>query len=415
MTEAPPACRGCGRVLRHLVVDLGAMPLANRFLNEADLARPEPRYPLRVRFCDGCYLVQADESVRPERIFSDYPYFSSYSTQWLDHARDYSAMAIDRFSLGPSSRVVEVASNDGYLLRNFVGAGIPCLGIEPAENVAAVARAAGIPTRALFLGAATAGTIRAEFGAADLVIANNVLAHTPAIDDLAAGMAALLKPQGGVLTVEFPHLMRLIDQTQFDTIYHEHFSYLSLAAVERLFARHRLRVFDVERLPTHGGSLRIFAERTEAPMRAEAERLRALRAEEQAAGVCDPRYYAEFGSRVGKTIASVRRFFAEAARDGRTVAGYGAAAKGNTLLNACGATRSDIAYAADKNPHKQGRYLPGTHIPIFAPGRIAETRPDYVFILPWNLRDEIARELYYVRDWGGRFAVAIPALEIFAP
>jgi hypothetical protein len=408
-----PNCRGCGCELRHLVVDLGAMPLANRFLTAADLEKPEPKYPLRVRFCDTCCLVQADASASPEEIFTEYVYFSSYSDDWMQHARAYCAAMIARFALGTASRVVEVASNDGYLLRNFVAAGIPCLGIEPAANVAAAARAVGVPTETVFLGAESARDILRRFGTADLVVANNVLAHTPTINDLAAGMSALLNPQGGVLTVEFPHLMRLIDQVQFDTIYHEHFSYLSLLAVEKLFARHGLRVFDVEHLPTHGGSLRIFAERAGSASRGESAALQELRRVERAVGMDDPAFYAAFGKKVQEVVAAARRFLAETRRDGRTVAGYGAAAKGNTLLNACGATTAEMGYVVDRNPHKQGLFLPGTHIPVHAPVRLIETRPDFVFILPWNLRDEIAREMRHVLDWGARFVTAIPNLEIF--
>jgi SAM-dependent methyltransferase len=415
MAPTFPTCRGCGRELRHLVIDLGDMPLANRFLTEADLARPEPKYPLRVRFCSACYLVQADESATPQELFSDYAYFSSYSSDWLAHARNYCGAMISRYALGPSSRVIEVASNDGYLLRNFVAAGIPCLGIEPAENIAAIGRAAGVPTLTAFLGSDTAQAIIAEGGTADLVVANNVLAHTPEINDLTAALRVLLKPRGGVLTVEFPHLLRLVADTEFDTIYHEHFSYLSLAAVEELFARHHLRVFDVERLPTHGGSLRVYAERAGGAERAESAALRALRATERDAGVTDPRFYEAFGGRAQAVIDAVRSFLGEACGAGRSVAGYGAAAKGNTLLNACRVTSREIAYVVDRSPHKQGHYLPGTHLPVFAPEHLAETRPDFVFILPWNLKEEIARDMRHVLDWGGRFVTAIPGLEVFPP
>ena len=414
MTEHPPACRFCGAALNHIVLDLGEQPLANSFLKQADLARPEPRFRLCVRVCDECLLVQTDTTVPPETIFSDYVYFSSYSNAWLAHAKAYSEAMIARFGLGRESRVIEVASNDGYLLKNFVARGIPCLGIEPAENVAEVARAAGVPTETMFLGEDTAHGIVAKGGAADLVAANNVLAHVPAINDFVAGLRALLAEKG-VLTVECPHLLRLISQVQFDTIYHEHFFYFSLAAVERIFARHGLKLFDVEQLPTHGGSLRIFAERadTKSP-RAQSESLHALRAAEREAGVQRKDYYDGFTRRVQATIASLREFLASARAEGKMVVAYGAAAKGNTLLNATGATAADIAYAVDRNPHKQGLFLPGTHLPVYAPERIAETRPDYVLILPWNLKDEIVQQTKHIASWGGKFAIPIPELRVFA-
>ncbi|HEX3487309.1 MAG TPA: class I SAM-dependent methyltransferase [Micropepsaceae bacterium] len=409
-----PSCRFCGTVLDHIVLDLGEQPLANSFLKASDLKRPEAKFRLCVRVCDTCLLVQTDTTVPPESIFSDYVYFSSYSNAWLAHAKAYSEAMIQRFVLGPQSRVIEVASNDGYLLKNFVARGIPCLGIEPAENVAAVARAAGVPTETLFLGKDTARRIVAQGGAANLVAANNVLAHVPAINDFVAGLRELLA-DNGVLTVECPHLLRLIAEVQFDTVYHEHFFYFSLAAIERVFAKHGLRLFDVEQLSTHGGSLRIFAERADATSpRVVSEKLEALRALERDAGVQRPDYYDGFNRRVTATIASVRNFLAQARKESKTVVAYGAAAKGNTLLNACGATAADIAYAVDRNPHKQGLLLPGTHLPVYAPERIAETRPDYVLILPWNLKEEIVQQTRYIADWGGRFAVPIPELRVFA-
>ncbi len=416
MTGAVPACRFCAAPLHRMLVDLGAMPLANSFLTEADLARPEPRYPLRVRVCDRCRLVQADESVPPGAIFGDYAYFSSYSDAWLRHARDYAALVRTRFALGSTSRVIEVASNDGYLLKNFVEWGIPCLGIEPAANVAEVARQAGVPTLSLFLGRDTGARIAAEHGAADLVCGANVLAHVPDINDFVAGLRALMKPDA-VLTIEFPHLVRLIGERQFDTIYHEHFSYLSLLAVERIFAAHGLSLFDVNRLPTHGGSLRIYAQRTDAtasrPLEDGLHRVRAL---EEAAGVDTNAYYDGFAPRVAATIASVRHFLATAKKADETIVAYGAAAKGNTLLNACGVTRGDIAYVVDRSPHKCGLYLPGSHLPIFAPERVAETRPEWLMILPWNLTDEIVRQMAHIRAWGGRFVTPVPEIrEVGAP
>jgi hypothetical protein len=413
MTKGSPACRFCGAPLNHIVLDLGEQPLANSFLKEPDAKSPEPKYRLCVRVCDECLLVQTDTAVPPETIFSDYVYFSSYSSAWLAHAKAYSEAMIARFGLGAHSRVIEVASNDGYLLKNFVARGIPCLGIEPAENVAEVARAAGVPTQGLFLGEETARRIVREGGAANLVAANNVLAHVPAINDFVAGLRELLADDG-VLTVECPHLLRLISEVQFDTIYHEHFFYFSLAAIERIFAKHGLVLFDVEQLPTHGGSLRVYAMRAGAKtLRAQGERLQALRAAEREAGVQRRDYYDGFTRRVAASIASLREFLAKTRAEAKTVVAYGAAAKGNTLLNACRVTQADIAYAVDRNPHKQGLYLPGTHLPVHAPEKIAQTRPDYILILPWNLKEEIVQQTKQIASWGGKFAIAIPELKVF--
>ena len=415
MTAALPSCRFCGAPLPHIVLDLGDQPLANSFLKAADLEKPEPRYRLCVRVCDECLLVQTDTTVPPETIFSEYVYFSSYSNAWLAHAKAYCEAMIARFGLGAHSRVIEVASNDGYLLKNFVARGMPCLGIEPAANVAEVARKSGVPTETVFLGEETARRIVAKAGPAHLVAANNVLAHVPAINDFVAGLRELLA-EDGVLTVECPHLVRLIAEGQFDTIYHEHFFYFSLAAIERIFAAHGLRLFDVEQLSTHGGSLRIYAERAARIVpRAASERLHALRALEREAGVPRPDYYDGFTRRVASTIASVRSFLSSARAEKKAVIAYGAAAKGNTLLNACAVTRADIAYVVDKNPHKQGLFLPGTHLPVYAPQKIAETHPDYVLILPWNLRDEIVQQTKHIAAWGGQFASPIPELQVFAP
>jgi hypothetical protein len=414
MTDALPSCRFCGTALPHIVLDLGDQPLANSFLKAADLEKPEPKYRLCVRVCDACLLVQTDTTVSPETIFSDYVYFSSYSDAWLAHAKAYSEAMIARFALGAHSRVIEAASNDGYLLKNFVARGIPCLGIEPAANVAAAARTAGVPTETVFLGKETARRIVAEGGPANLVAANNVLAHVPAINDFVTGLRELLA-EDGVLTVECPHLVRLIAEVQFDTIYHEHFFYFSLAAIERIFTAHGLTLFDVEQLSTHGGSLRIYAERANrAVPRLPSERLYALRALERDAGVQRRDYYDGFTRRVGATIASVGSFLSKARAEEKTVVAYGAAAKGNTLLNACGVTTADIAYAVDRNPHKQGLFLPGTHLPVYAPEKIAETRPHYVLILPWNLKDEIVQQTMHIAAWSGRFAVPIPELQVFA-
>jgi hypothetical protein len=414
MSGGLPVCRFCGAALPHIVLDLGDQPLANSFLKRADLEKPEPKYRLCVRVCDECLLVQTDTTVPPETIFSDYVYFSSYSSAWLAHAKAYAEAMIARFDLGANSRVIEVASNDGYLLKNFVARGIPCLGIEPAANVAETARRAGVPTQTVFLGKQTASRIVKEGGAANLVTANNVLAHVPAINDFVAGLRELLT-DNGVLTVECPHLVRLIGEVQFDTIYHEHFFYFSLAAIERIFAEHGLRLFDVEQLSTHGGSLRLYAERADGKaLRPSSERLAALRALERDAGVQRRDYYDGFTRRVAASIASLRSFLSKARAEKKVVVAYGAAAKGNTLLNACAVTTAEIAYAVDKNPHKQGLFLPGTHLPVYAPEKIDETHPDYVLILPWNLKEEIVRQTTHISRWGGRFAIPIPELQVFS-
>ncbi|GAA0561075.1 class I SAM-dependent methyltransferase [Rhizomicrobium electricum] len=406
-----PHCRFCGTPMSQVVLDLGEQPLANSFLSKADLDRSEEVFRLCVRVCNACWLMQTDATPDPRVIFSDYVYFSSYSDLWMRHARDYCAAMTARFGIGRESFVIEVASNDGYLLRNFVADGVRCLGIEPAENVAAVARKADVPTESVFLGVQTARDIASRHGRADLMAANNVLAHVPDINDFVAGLAILLA-DSGVLTVEFPHVANLIELCQFDTIYHEHFSYLSLTAVETIFARHGLSLFDVEELPTHGGSLRLYVRHgTAAP----SDRLAALRAREAALGVTTPAYYERFNRRAQGVIAAVRGFLAEAKATSKQVVAYGAAAKGNTLLNACGATTAEIAYAVDRSPHKQNKWLPGSHLPVFSPERIAETKPDYVFILPWNIKSEIAAQMKHIGGWGGKFVTAIPELQVFEP
>jgi SAM-dependent methyltransferase len=409
---AGPACRFCGAPLHEVFADLGMSPLSNSYLRPEELQAPEPFYPLCAYVCGRCFLVQLPAAASPETIFSDYAYFSSYSETWLRHARDYAEQAIARFALGPASQVVEIASNDGYLLRWFRERGVPVLGVEPARNVAAAAEAAGIPTLVRFFGLELARELRAAGRRADLLVGNNVLAHTPALDDFVAGLAELLAPRG-VATLEFPHLEKLIAGNQFDTIYHEHFSYFSLTAVERVFAARRLELFDVEELPTHGGSLRVYLRHAgsgEPPAPAVA----ALRAREARAGVESLDYYRSFGERVKETKRRLLEFLIAAKRDGRTVAGYGAPAKGNTLLNYCGVRSDFIDYTVDRSPHKQGLYLPGTRIPIHHPDRLRETRPDYVLVLPWNLRDEIVAQMADVRGWGGRFVVAIPEVEVLA-
>lgn len=398
-----PACRLCGAALRHSLVDLGAMPLANRLLTADELDRPEPRYPLHARVCVDCFLVQVESVVPPQEIFGDYSYFSSVSSSWVEHARRFAHDAAKRFGLDARSKVIEVASNDGYLLKHFVALGIPCLGIEPAANVAAVARAAGVPTEVRFFGSATAK----ELGlAADLLVANNVLAHVPDLNDFVAGLRVALKP-AGVVSVEFPHLLNLLRETQFDTIYHEHFSYFSLGVVERAFARHGLTVFDVETLPTHGGSLRVFAARAEAA-RTQAPRVQDILAEEHGAGLDSLAAYADFGRRV----ETIRRNLLAFLDSHRSVIAYGAAAKGATLLNYCGVGPDRIAFVADRSPHKQGRYMPGCRLPIRSPEEALTARPQHLLILPWNLRDEIMNEMQAIRSWGGRFVVAVPSLQV---
>jgi len=405
-----PQCRACGTALSVSFCDLGCTPLANAMVKPEDLAGGETYYPLHAWVCDSCFLVQLEEFRPPDAIFSDYLYFSSYSPSWLDHAKEYAEAMIARWGLGADSRVVEIASNDGYLLKNFVAAGIPCLGVDPARNVAAVAEAAGVPTRVAFFGAETARQLREEGVAADLMAANNVLAHVPRLADFVEGFAILLKPEG-VITFEFPHLLRLIEETQFDTIYHEHFSYLSLTALEPLFARYGLRVFDVERLPTHGGSLRLFATHSSAGHE-ETRAVSRLREDEECAGLRGLDVYRGFQAKVARVKQGVMRFFLEASEAGKSVACYGAAAKGNTLLNYCGITRDLVSFAVDRSPHKQGHLMPGSHIPVRAPEAIPETRPDYIFILPWNLRDEIIDQLSEARSWGARFVIPIPEVTI---
>lgn len=410
------ACRFCGAPLEHVFIDLGASPLANSFLEPEALARPEPFFPLAVYTCSRCLLVQLPEAERPEEIFSDYAYFSSYSDSWVAHARAYAEMARERFGLDEGSQVVEVASNDGYLLRHFAEAGVPVLGIEPAANVAEAARDLGIPTRVKFFGEAVGKALAAEGKAADLLVGNNVLAHVPNLNDFVAGLAAALKPSG-VLTMEFPHLLRLIEENQFDTIYHEHYSYFSLLTVREVFAAHGLELFDVEEIPTHGGSLRIYAQRRagaggEDGGRPVGEAVEALAERERAAGLADLATYGTYAPRVQKVKRDLLRFLLAAQEDGRTVVGYGAPAKGNTLLNYCGVRPDLLPYTVDVSPHKQGRYLPGVRIPIHAPEHLFETRPDYVLILPWNIRREITEKMAGIREWGGRFVVAVPELEV---
>jgi SAM-dependent methyltransferase len=405
------ACRSCAAPLTRSFVDLGRTPLANSYVPPHAAATPDPTFPLHARVCDSCLLVQVEAVTPPETIFGEYAYFSSYSSSWVAHAGRFAAMATRRFGLAAASQVIEVASNDGYLLRHFVAAGIPSLGIEPAANVAEAARALGIPVEVRFFGRAAADDLVASGRAADLLVANNVLAHVPDLNDFVAGLARTLKP-AGVLSVEFPHLLNLIREVQFDTIYHEHYCYFSLHAVEAVFARHGLRVFDVETLPTHGGSLRVLACRIDDAERPAEPGLAAVRAAEHAAGLDRVEAYGGFQARVDAVRKSLLAFLHQARAEGRSVAAYGAAAKGNTLLNHCGIGIDLIDYVVDLNPHKQGRLLPGSRLPVHVPDRIAITRPDYVLILPWNIADEIVASMGHVHGWGGRFVVAIPSTRV---
>ena len=410
---APPRpCRFCGHSLSHVFADLGTSPLCQRHVEPGDRTKPEAFYPLVAWVCDRCWLVQLEEYVSPAEIFDDYAYFSSYSTSWLEHARRYVEEMVGRFQLSAGSKVVEIASNDGYLLQYFVQRGIGALGVEPAANVAAAAAARGIPTIVKFFGQRTARELLASYGTADLLLGNNVLAHVPDLNDFVAGMKMLLGPRG-VITMEFPHLVELIRNSQFDTIYHEHFSYLSLTTVERVFARHGLAVFDVERLATHGGSLRVYARHAEDESKPIGAAVGTLKWDEVEFGITRLETYWGFQERVKATKRKLLAFLIETKEAGKTIVGYGAPGKGNTLLNYCGIRTDFLDYTVDRNPKKQGNYLPGSRIPIHSPEMIRQTRPDYVLILPWNLRDEITAQLAYVREWGCKFVVPIPAVEVF--
>ena len=410
---AVPRCRACAAGLEHTFVDLGMSPLCESFLLPGDLNRGETFYPLHVWVCAECKLVQLQEYVAPTEIFDDYAYFSSFSESWLRHARRYCELVTERFGLGRESFAVEVASNDGYLLRNFVEAGVPCLGIEPSGNVAAAAAEVGVESVVRFFGAETARDVRAERRPADLIAGNNVFAHVPDVNDFAAGLRELLADTG-VVTLEFPHLMRLIEGNQYDTIYHEHFSYLSFFTTRRILSAAGLEVFDVEELPSHGGSLRVYAQHAGGPW-ATAEAVGELAQRERAAGFEDMDVYLGFTERVERCKRETLKFLIGARDQRKRVVAYGAPGKGNTLLNYCGVRTDLIEFAVDRNPYKHGRFTPGTHIPILPPERLDEARPDYVFVLPWNLRKEIAGQLEHVREWGGRFVVPIPELEVFEP
>jgi SAM-dependent methyltransferase len=407
-----PRCRFCGGALSTTFVDLGMSPLCESFVPAERLESMEPFFPLHVRACDDCRLVQLDSFVSPDEIFVEYAYFSSYSTSWVEHARLYVEMIIGRLGLDQSSFVVELASNDGYLLRHFIGTDIRILGIEPAKNVAAAAEAIGVPTVTEFFGVALARQIVAEHGRADLIAGNNVLAHVPDVNDFLAGVATLLAP-GGTATFEFPHLLRLVEGLQYDTIYHEHFSYFSLKTAIRVAGAHGLDVYDVEELGTHGGSLRLYT--CTAGTRERERAVTDLLDREDAARLDDLGTYSAFAARVRESKRSLLELLIALRRDGKQIVGYGAPGKGNTLLNYCGIRNDFLDYTVDRNPYKHGMYLPGTHIPIFATEQIAETRPDYVLVLPWNLIDEIAAQLAYVADWGGKLIVPVPHARVLEP
>jgi SAM-dependent methyltransferase len=406
------SCRSCFAPLRHSFCDLGMSPLSNAFVRAERLNAAETFYPLHVYVCDRCWLVQLPEHENPTHIFADdYAYFSSYSDSWLKHAQTYTEQMVARFGYSANSQVVEIASNDGYLLRYFHRRGVPVLGIEPAANCAKAAEDKGVPTRVSFFGAAAARILVEEGLRADLLIGNNVLAHVPDLNDFVSGLAILLKPDG-VITMEFPHLLQLMRHNQFDTIYHEHYSYLSFLAIERVFNRHGLTLFDVEHLSTHGGSLRIFARHANDASKPVGPAIEVLRAQEQAAGLESLAAYSMFSNQVIETKSKLLEFLIAVRRAGKKVWAYGAPAKGNTLLNFCGIRSDFIEATVDRSPHKQGRFLPGTHIPIHAPERLIEARPDYVLILPWNLRDEITEQMAQVREWSGQFVVPIPELRV---
>ena len=400
------SCLFCRALLRKTFVDLGMHPLCESYVSEDKLNQMEPFYPLHVFVCDQCFLVQLHEYVSPAEIFTEYAYFSSYADSWVQHAKRYTEMIVERLKLTEKSFVVELASNDGYLLQHFVVKGIPVLGIEPAANVAEVASKKNVPTLVKFFGRQLASE-------ADLVLGNNVLAQVPDINDFVAGIKVLLAPHG-VVTIEFPHLIKLMEENQFDTIYHEHFFYFSLMSAERIFAAHGLTLFDEEELPTHGGSLRIYGHHAEDNTHSVTERYRALGQREKAAGVDRLDTYVTFAEKVKETKRKLLEFLIEVKRKGKTIAGYGAPGKGNTLLNYCGVRGDFIDYTVDRNTYKQGKFLPGTHIPIFPPDKIRETKPDYVLILPWNFKDEIMDQVGYIREWGGQFVVPIPEVRIYS-
>lgn len=404
-------CRFCDAPLEQSFADLGLTPLSNSFIKPENVNAMEPFYPLHAYVCTQCWLVQLKMYETSEHIFTDYAYFSSYSNSWLKHAKSYTQKMRVRFGINSSSQVIELASNDGYLLQYFKQAGIPVLGVEPAKNVADVAIAAGIPTIISFFGAKTARELLKADHSADLLLGNNVLAHVPDLNDFVNGMKIVLKPRG-VITMEFPHLQRLVEECQFDTIYHEHFSYFSFITAERVFAKHGITLFDVEELPTHGGSLRIYGRHTEDNSKPVSRTVDELLLREKQLGYADIDIYKSFASKITSVKRDILEFLINAKHAGKTIVGYGAPAKGNTLLNYCEIRPDMINYTVDLSPHKQGHYLPGTHIPIYGPEKIRETRPDYVVILPWNLKNEIVKQMEHIREWGGKFVVMIPEVKI---
>ncbi len=410
-TRGLRVCRACSAPLQHTFVDLGMSPPCQTHIELHQLNHMEAFYPLHAYVCHKCFLVQLEEYVSPKDIFTEYAYFSSYSDTWVAHAKRYVDLVTERFGLNKTKKVMELASNDGYLLQHFVKLGIPVLGIEPAANVAKVAVEKGIPTTVRFFGVQSAREILRENGHADLLLGNNVLAHVPDLNDFVGGMKIVLAPHG-VITMEFPHLMRLMAENQFDTIYHEHFSYFSFITVEQVFAAHGITLFDVEELATHGGSLRIYGRHADDASKPVGPRVVDLRTREMQAGFNRIEHYSSFSEQVSETKRKVLECLIGIKRQGKRIAGYGAPGKGNTLLNYCGIRTDFLDYTVDRNPYKQGKYTPGTHIPIHPPEKIRETRPDYVFILPWNLKDEVTQQLHYIRDWGGRFIVPIPTVAV---
>lgn len=410
--KAGATCRFCGAPLTANLVDLGMSPLCESFLTAEQVNTMEPFYPLHVFVCGQCYLAQLEEYVQREHIFGEYAYFSSYSDSWLNHAKKYTDLMTKRFGLDGKSLVVELASNDGYLLQYFVEKRIPVLGVEPAANVAKVAVGKGVPTLVEFFGVELARKLAASGQRPDLLLGNNVLAQVPDLNDFVEGMKILLKP-GGVITMEFPHLLRLMDENQFDTIYHEHFSYFSFMTTEKIFSAHGLTLFDVEELPSHGGSLRIYARHADDSSKPVSAAVEELRSREEQASLNRIERYAAFEENVKETKRKLLDFFIKAKREKKKVVGYGAPGKGNTLLNYCGIRTDFLDFTVDRNPYKHGRFLPGTHIPIFPPEQLQAARPDYVFILPWNLKDEIMKQLAFIREWGGKFVVPIPELKVY--
>jgi SAM-dependent methyltransferase len=408
---AVPKCRFCGGALRHTFVDLGMSPLCESYVPADRVNAMEPFYPLHAKVCERCLLVQLEEFVAAEDIFSEYAYFSSYSDSWVEHARKYVEMAVERFGLDGNSLVAELASNDGYLLQHVVQRGIPALGIEPAANIASVARERGIETIVAFFGQELAGQLARDGRAADLIVANNVMAHVPDLNDFVGGIATLLAPEG-VVTVEIAYLLRLIESNQFDTIYHEHFSYFSLLTGQKVLAAHGLEVFDVEELKSHGGSLRYYAQHADTGRHAVTPRVAELAERERELGFDTLEAHLSFSDQVNETKWRLLEFLIERRREGKRIAGYGAPGKGNTLLNFCGIRTDLLAYTVDRNPYKQGRFLPGTHIPIRHPDALEQDRPDYILILPWNLKEEIVQQLAYAREWGAQFVVPIPQVQV---